>query len=107
MPPLVDMKLTSDLYEIFLSYKRATTKVERWLAVTSDREDTKARLTISEMQQAADYIKSKRINLPDSIYYAFDRAITARSEVTGHFKGFLVSKTAETRNSTHEHFTKT
>ena len=107
MPPLTDTKLTSDLYEVFLSYKKATTKVERWLAVTSDRDGTKVRLTISEMQQVAQYIKSKRIEVPDLIYYAFDRAITARSEVTSHSRGFFAARTIEEKNSSHEHFTKT
>ncbi|KAF6225887.1 hypothetical protein HO133_009889 [Letharia lupina] len=37
------------------------------------------------MQQAASSIKDKRIKV--LIYYAFDKAIAARSEVTSHFKG--------------------
>lgn len=106
MPSLDDTKLTPDLYGVFLSYKRATTKVERWLAVTSNRDCAKTRLTISEMQQAAQYIKSKRIEVPDVIYYAFDRAITARSEVTSHFRGFLATRTNEAKNASHETFTK-
>ena len=106
MPPLVDKTLTPDLYEVFLSYKRATTKVERWLAVTSDRSDNNVRLTISEMQEAAHYINSKRIGVPDLIYYEFDKAITARAEVTNHFRGFFATETAKAKTSTHEHFTK-
>ena len=106
MPPLVDKTLTPDLYEVFLSYKKATTKVERWLAVTSDRSDNKERLTISEMQEAAHYISSKRIKVPEVIYYAFDKAITARAEVTNHFRGFFATETAKAKNSSHEHFTK-
>ncbi|KAF6239001.1 hypothetical protein HO173_002873 [Letharia columbiana] len=81
MPPRFDKKLTPDLYEVFLSYKKATTVVERWLAVTSDRIDIKARSIISDMQQAASSIKDKRIKVPDLIYYAFDKAIAARSEI--------------------------
>ena len=104
MPPLFDMKLTPDLYEVFLSYKNATTVVERWLAVTSDRSDIEARLTVSEMQQAASSIKDKRIKV--LIYYAFDKAIAARSEVTSHFKGFFGTKTAKANNLSHENFTK-
>ena len=107
MPPLVDRIMTPDLYEIFLSYKKATTKVERWLAVNSDRSDNKAKLTISEMQEAAHYISSKRIEVPDVIYYAFDTAITARAEVTNHFKGFFATETAKAKTLSHEHFTKT
>lgn len=106
MPSVVDTKLTPDLYGVFLSYKRATTKVERWLAVTSNKGSPKVRLTISEMQQAAQYIKSKRIEVPDLIYYAFDRAITARSQVTSHFRGFFATRTTEAKNSSHENFTK-
>lgn len=106
MPPRFDKKLTPDLYEVFLSYKKATTVVERWLAVTSDRIDIKARSIISDMQQAASSIKDKRIKVPDLIYYAFDKAIAARSEVTSHFKGFFATKTANPNNLSHEHFTK-
>ena len=106
MAPLIDAKLTPALYEVFLSYKRATTQIERWLALTSNRYETKVRLTISELQQAADYIKKQRIKVPDMIYFAFDKAITARSEVTSHFKGFFATKTAEQKNASHEHFTK-
>ena len=106
MPPLIDRKLTPDLYEVFLSYKKATTKVERWLAVTSERGDKNVRLTISEMQDAALYISSKRIEVPEVIYYAFDRAITARAEVTSHFRGFFATETAKAKFSSHEHFTK-
>lgn len=106
MPPLTETKLTPALYEVFRSYKKATTVVERWLAVTSDKKDTKVRLTISEMQQAADYIKKKRFKVPELIYYAFDKAIRACSEVTSHFKGLFATKTAEANNSSHEHFTK-
>ena len=107
MPPVIDQTLTPDLYEVFLSYKKATTKVERWLAVTSDRSDNNVRLTISEMQEAAHYINSKRIEVPDVIYYAFDKAITARAEVTNHFRGFFTTETAKAKTSSHEHFTKT
>ena len=106
MPPLTETKLTPALYEVFRSYKKATTVVERWLAVTSDKKDTKVRLSISEMRQAADYIKNKRLKVPELIYYAFDKAIRARSEVTNHFKGLFATKTAEANNSSHEHFTK-
>ena len=106
MPPLVDKTLTPDLYEVFLSYKKATTKVERWLAVTSNRSDNTARLTISEMQDAAHYISNKRIEVPDMIYYAFDKAITARAEVTTHFRGFFATETAKAKTLSHEHFTK-
>ena len=105
MPPLVDKTLTPDLYEVFLSYKRATTKVERWLAVTSDRSDKNVRLTISEMQEAVHYIHSKRIEVPDLIYYALDKAITARAEVTSHFRGSFATETAKAQTSSHEHFT--
>ena len=106
MPPLVDVSLTPDLYEVFLSYKKATTKVERWLAVTSNRSDNRVRLTISEMQEAALYISHKSIEVPDVIYYAFDKAITARAEVTNHFKGFFATEIAMAKTSSHEHFTK-
>ena len=106
MAPLVDKTLTPDLYKVFLSYKKATTKVERWLAVTSDRSDNNVRLTISEMQEAAHYISSKRIEVPDLIYYAFDKAITARAEVTSHLRGFFATETAKAKTSSHEHFTK-
>lgn len=48
----LDTKLTPALYKIFLEYKKATTKVERWLALTSKKEnETKERLTIFEMKQ--------------------------------------------------------
>ena len=107
MSPLIDKTLTADLYEVFLSYKKATTKVERWLAVNSDRSDNKVRLTISEMQEAAHYICSKRIEVPDVIYYAFDKAITARAEVTNHFRGLFATETAKAKTSSHVHFTKT
>ena len=106
MPPLIDRTLTPDLYEVFLSYKKATTKVERWLAITSDRRDNEVRLTISEMQDAALYISSKRIKVPDVIYYAFDKAITARAEVTSHFSGFFATEDAKAKTASHEHFTK-
>ncbi|KAF6222479.1 hypothetical protein HO173_013431 [Letharia columbiana] len=106
MPPLFDTKLTPDLYEVILSYKKATTVVERWLAVTSDRTDIKARLIIPDMQQAASSIKDTRIKVPDLIYYAFDKAIAARSEVTSHFKGFFGTRTAKANNLSHESFTK-
>lgn len=106
MPPAVDKTLTPDLYEVFLSYKKATTKVERWLAVTSDRSDNTVKLTISEMQDAAQYISTKRIEVPDVIYHVFDKAITARAEVTNHFKGFFATETAKAKTSSHEHFTK-
>lgn len=107
MPPLIDTKLTPALYEVFLAYKKATSTVERWLATTSNynRNDTKVRLTISDMQQAAITIKNKRIKVPDLIYYAFDKAISARAEVTSHFKGFFATKTVEAKNSSHEHTT--
>lgn len=101
MPSLVDTKPTPELYEVFLSYKRATTKVERWLAVTSDRDCAKIRLTIFEMQQAAQYIKSKRIEVPDLIYYTFDRSITARSDMTGRFKALFATSTTEAKNASH------
>ena len=105
MPPLSDAKLTPALYEVFLSYKKATSQIERWLANTSNKNETKVRLTISELQKAADYIKKKRIKVPDTIYFAFDKANTARSEVTSHFKSFFTTKTAEQKNASHEHFT--
>lgn len=51
------------------------TVIETWLAVTPERND--ARLTISEMQKVADYTKNICINVPDVIFYAFDKVITS------------------------------
>ena len=104
MAPLSDIKLTPALYEVFLSYKRATSKVERWLAMASKRQDTE-RLTISEMAKAANHIKSRGIKVPETIYYTLDEAIRARSEVTSHFRGYFASKSAEAKNASHEYFT--
>lgn len=102
-----DTKLTPLLYDVFLSYKKATTTVERWLAATSRQADSTIRLTIREMQQAADVIKSKGVKVPDNIYYAFDKAIEARSEVTAHFKNWAVSGQDEENTASHQFFTNT
>lgn len=62
---------------------------------------------MSELQQAVSYVKDKRIKVLDLIYYAFDKAIRARSEVTSYFNGSFATKTAEAKNISHAHFTNT
>lgn len=87
MPPPLDKKLTPALYEVFVFIQKSRPSGQE---MTSHKSE--ARMTITEMQQAAGYIKSKRIKVPDANFYAFENAVTARSEVTSHFKGFLHSE---------------
>lgn len=106
MPPQTDSKLTPSLYQYYLTYKRATTIVERWLADNSCiNSDPESRLTIVEMKQAASIINDKRIKIPSDIDSALERAIIYRSEVTSHFKDLFATETIEAKNLSHERFT--
>lgn len=65
MARLLDTQLTPALYEVFLSYKNATTVVDRCLAGNlNKKKDTKARLTISDPKRNKQqiYIKSKGVS---------------------------------------------
>ncbi|KAK3168611.1 hypothetical protein OEA41_005059 [Lepraria neglecta] len=60
---------------------------------------------LNELRQAAEITKSRRVEIPTEILWAFELAIDARTDISEYFKQMTGFKDEKTRY--HEHFTKT
>ena len=94
------VKLTPDLFQTFRRYKKATGAVVSWLAADQDGSTW----SLDNMMLAALATKAKNAKIPLEIFYAFELAIGARTEISAYFKQKVGIKDASTLS--HEYFTK-
>ena len=103
------VKLDTDLYPIYASYKKTTNAVVRWIATAANGNDLGpdgTKWTLKEMKRAATVIaKSKCMDMPLEIPRAFQEAIAARKKITIFYKQHTNMDSIETKK--HENFTET
>ena len=101
-PPTCNIMLTAEAYKVFRKYKKATSKVIQWLTVVAG---VNTNLSLNELRQTAEITKSRRVEIPTEILWAFELAIDARTDISEYFKQMTGFKDEKTHS--HEHFTKT
>lgn len=99
-------KLSAELFQGFQRYKRATGKVIKWLALSSENTEHEGQSwALEDLKLVAKIVRQKAIMLPENIFYAFQDAIESRAEISQYFKQHSSADDDKTRF--HEFFTPT
>ena len=103
------IKIDADFSPFYVSYKKATNAVVRWIATAASGNELGpdgTNWTLKQLRGAATTIaKSKCMDIPWRIPYAFQNAIEARRDITSFYKRHIKIDSVETQK--HEKFTET
>lgn len=98
-------RLPSNLYTVYIQYKKDTQSIIQWLVQygTSNDKESKA-LTLRDIKRLADVVRTEGYPKSEAIKYHFEAAINARQKITRFFKARSPADSSAT--STHEFFTR-
>lgn len=97
-------RLPSNLYTVYIQYKKDTQSIIQWLVQygTSNDKASKA-LTVRDIKRLVDVVCTEGFPKSEAIKYHFEAAINARQRITRFFKAKSPADSLAT--STHEFFT--
>ena len=102
-------RITPALFDVYRKAKKATSTAIKWVVSTSaiggHNPEPNAAWSLDDLTRAANIIRARCIETPQTIACAFEVAIGARAEITAYFKQHLEDDHEAT--SSHEHFTDT